>query len=67
MPEERHSAEQIINKLREAEVALSQGQNVKAVCKKIGVTEQTYTPPQGRGARTCPTGRARTYPNEIQL
>ena len=42
MPKKRHSAEQIIHKLREAEVALSQGQTVGVVCKQIGVTQQTY-------------------------
>ena len=42
MARKRHSAEQIIHKLREAEVALGQGKNVKAVCKQLGVTEQTY-------------------------
>ena len=42
MPKKRHSAEQIIHKLREAEVALAQGQTVGAVCKQIGVTQQTY-------------------------
>ncbi len=34
--------EQIINKLREAEVLLSQGSNVAQASRKIGVTEQTY-------------------------
>jgi transposase-like protein len=34
--------EQIINKLREAEVLLSQGATVGEASKKIGVTEQTY-------------------------
>ena len=38
----RHSPEQIIFKLREAEVALAQGQRVPDVCRKLGVTEQTY-------------------------
>ena len=33
---------QIIMKLREAEVGLAQGQTVGQVCKQIGVTEQTY-------------------------
>ena len=42
MPIKRHSPHQIINKLREAEVGLSQGSTVAQVCKKIGVTEQTY-------------------------
>jgi putative transposase len=42
MRKKRHTAEQIIAKLREAEVALSQGEKVPVVCRKLGVTEQTY-------------------------
>ncbi len=38
----RHSAEQIIHKLREAAVLISQGQTVAQVCKQIGVIDQTY-------------------------
>jgi transposase-like protein len=38
----RHSAEQIINKLREAEVLLSQGERVPEVARRLGVTVQTY-------------------------
>jgi len=34
--------EQIINKLREAEVILSQGATVGEASRKIGITEQTY-------------------------
>jgi putative transposase len=34
--------EQIISKLREAEVLLSQGSTVGEASRKIGVTEQTY-------------------------
>ena len=34
--------EKIINKLREAEVLLSQGDTVREASRKIGVTEQTY-------------------------
>jgi len=37
-----YKAEQIIGKLREAEVLLSQGTTVGEASKKIGVTEQTY-------------------------
>jgi transposase-like protein len=37
-----HTAEQIIHKLREAEVELARGQSVPVVCRKIGVSEQTY-------------------------
>ena len=36
------TAEQIIGKLREAEVLLSQGDSVGEVSRKLGVTEQTY-------------------------
>lgn len=38
----RHSAEQIINKLREAEVLLGQGMKVSEVTRQLGVTTQTY-------------------------
>ena len=37
-----YTAEQIINKLREVEILLSQGSTVGVASKKIGVTEQTY-------------------------
>ena len=40
MSRKRHTAEQIIGKLREAEVLLSQGQTVPEACKKIEVSEQ---------------------------
>lgn len=36
------TAEQIINKLREAEVHLSQGDSVGEASRKLAVTEQTY-------------------------
>ena len=42
MARKRHTAEEIIHKLREAEVALSQGRTVDLVCKQLEVTEQTY-------------------------
>lgn len=42
MPKKGYSPEQIIHKLREAEVLISQGNAVAMVTKKIGVTEQTY-------------------------
>ena len=37
-----YTPEQIIGKLREAEVHLSQGLDVGEASRKIGVTEQTY-------------------------
>jgi len=42
MARKRFGAEQIIPKLREAEVELAKGRTVGQVCKKLGVTEQTY-------------------------
>jgi putative transposase len=42
MARKRYTTEQIIGLLREAEVRLSQGQMVGAVCRGIGITEQTY-------------------------
>jgi putative transposase len=42
MPKVRHSSEQIINKLREAEVLQSQGMPVREVSKRLGITDQTY-------------------------
>ncbi len=42
MPQKRYRPEQIIGKLREAEVLVSQGATVDEVCRKIGVTKQTY-------------------------
>ncbi len=42
MKKKEFSAEQIIGKLREAEVLLSQGSPVGEVGRKLGITEQTY-------------------------
>ena len=42
IPRKLYSPEQIINKLREAEILLSQGNTIGAVCKKIGISDFTY-------------------------
>ena len=42
MKKKGFSAEQIIGKLREAEVLLGQGSPVGEVSRKLGITEQTY-------------------------
>ena len=42
MPRKRYTAEEIIHKLREAEVLLAQGKKTPEVCRKLGVTDQTY-------------------------
>ncbi len=38
----RYKAEQIVAKLRQADVELGKGMTVKEVCRKIEVSEQTY-------------------------
>ena len=38
----RHTAEQIVGKLRETEVHLSKGMSIAQACKQIGITDQTY-------------------------
>ena len=42
MSRKRFTPEQIIGKLREAEVALAQGQTAAQVCRSLGIAEQTY-------------------------
>jgi putative transposase len=42
MARKRFSPEQIITMLREAEVLLSQATPVTEVCRKLGISEQTY-------------------------
>ncbi len=42
MARKRHTAEQIIAKLREAEVALAKGQALVDVVRKLEISEQTY-------------------------
>ncbi len=42
MPRNKHTPEQIITKLREAEVALSTGSTVVEAVRQMGVSEQTF-------------------------
>ncbi len=42
MPRKRFSTERIITKLRQAEVELGRGLRPPQVCKKLGISEQTY-------------------------
>jgi transposase-like protein len=42
MPKKRYTAEDIIHKLREADVLLAQGGSVAQVCKQLGIADQTY-------------------------
>ena len=42
MSRKRFTPEQIIAKLREAEVALAQGQTAAQVCRSLGIVEQAF-------------------------
>ena len=61
MPRKRYSTEQIVTKLRQAEVELSRGLRTPQVCKKLGVSEQTYY----RGPSTRPADRR--SPTRVRL
>ena len=42
MPRKGHTPEQILNKLRQVEVAVANGKQVAQAVKEIGVSEHTY-------------------------
>lgn len=42
MGRKRYTAEQIIDKLRQAEVEIAKGQTIGQVSKKLGISDQTY-------------------------
>ena len=42
MGRKRHTAEEIIGKLRTAEIELAKGLSAAEVVRKLGITEQTY-------------------------
>ena len=42
MVKRKHTAEEIINKLREAEVVIAAGSTVVEAARRIGVSEQTF-------------------------
>ena len=42
MVRKTYTPEQIVNKLREAEIHLSQGATIAETSRKLGITEQTY-------------------------
>ncbi len=44
MPRKRHKPEEIVAKLRQVDVLVSQGQSVADLVRSIGVTEVTYLP-----------------------
>jgi hypothetical protein len=54
MPRKRHSAEEIVAKLRQADVLLAQGQTGADVARVLGVTETSCV-------MSCSTARSSTY------
>jgi len=42
MPQKRHTVDQIVAKLRKADVELGKGKKVPEICKLLAITEQTY-------------------------
>lgn len=42
MSQKRHTVDQIVAKLRRADVELGKGKKVSEVCKLLGIAEQTY-------------------------
>ena len=42
MPQKRHTVDQIVAKLRKADVELGKDKKVPEICKLLKVTEQTY-------------------------
>lgn len=42
MRRKRHGPEQVIRKLREAEVELCRGASIESVCKKLEISEATF-------------------------
>lgn len=42
MSRKRFTVEQIVQRLRDAEVELAKGQTIGQVCKQLGITDQTY-------------------------
>ena len=42
MARKKHTAEEIITKLREADVLLARGQSMAEVCRQLSISDQTY-------------------------
>ena len=43
MKRNRHSPQQVVRKLQEAQAALAAGRELSAVCQMLGISEQTYS------------------------
>ena len=42
MKRKRHTPQQVVRKLQEAQAALSAGRELAAICQMLGISEQTY-------------------------
>jgi len=42
MPKKRYAPEQIVGKLRQIEVLISQGKTIPVACRDAGITDQTF-------------------------
>ncbi len=42
MKRKRHTPQQVVRKLQEAQAALAAGREIAAVCQMLGISEQTY-------------------------
>ena len=42
MKRKYHTAEQIVNKLRQADAAIASGGTLEQVCKQLGISDATY-------------------------
>jgi len=42
MKRKRHTPQQVVRKLQEAQAALAAGRELAAICQMLGISEQTY-------------------------
>jgi putative transposase len=42
MGKKKHTAEQIVTKLREADVLVAKGQTIQEACRQLAISDQTY-------------------------
>ena len=57
MPFRKHKPEEIIGKLREAEIVLAQGASVGEMCRCLSVSEQTFDSRHAPGMAALPQYR----------
>ena len=66
MAKRKHTPEEIINKLREAEVVIAAGSTVAEASRRIGVSKQTfYRWPAEYGGLKCPDLRPRVSVHRV--